>query len=159
MEMHHKSLKNVLEPLIGVAGVDEIDIVGDVINGQVHQMREVFEDFFRVGHIGCGLLEELDVGWEWPIDLMADGCDAEGALLTMKSTCSVKEGVLIWQLKKTLRQCLHFNQSGNAKYSRAIQSCRHRSRLPWPPPGGQLHYGTELGVNRWHWCMELLLWR
>jgi len=36
MEMYHKSLKNVLEPLIRVAGVDEIDIVGDVVNGQVH---------------------------------------------------------------------------------------------------------------------------
>ena len=57
MEMHHKSLKDVLEPLIRVAGVDEIDIVGDVVNRQVHQMREVFENFFRVGHIGCKLLK------------------------------------------------------------------------------------------------------
>ena len=57
MEMYHKSLKNVLEPLIGVAGVDEIDIVGDVVNRQIHQMREVFEHFFWVGHIGFVLLD------------------------------------------------------------------------------------------------------
>lgn len=60
MEMHHKSFKDILGPLIGVAGVDEVDIVGDVVNGQVHQTREMFQDCFWICHGDSVLLKSLD---------------------------------------------------------------------------------------------------
>jgi len=55
-------------------------------------MREVFEDFFGISHIGCEMLEKLGMGWGWTIDRTTAGFDAKGALLTVKSTRLVKEG-------------------------------------------------------------------
>ena len=90
---------------------------------------------------------------------MADGCNAEGALLTVKSTCSVKEGGADMTSEDETARML------------TLQSVRQREVFMGCPEL-QTPVQTFRAASRWsaslwcwaqnhgkRWCMELLLWR
>lgn len=43
MEVLHQSLEDVFAAWVGALGIDELGVLGDVLNGQVFEMRQLGE--------------------------------------------------------------------------------------------------------------------